>query len=251
MTLGIFDSGIGGLSFIKKLLKVGFRDFIYLKDSKNFPYGVKSKDSLFKIGYENIKLLLKHGAHKIVIACHTMSNAASGELKIAFPSLQILNVLDPTLDRLKNNYQNKHILLIGTKTTIDLGIYKTRLAGISTFYEMKANDLVRAIEDYDIEGIKAIVSNKITNYIEKNSPIETILLACTHFSLVKKIVQKYNPKINVLDPVDFLLSETMKIIDLKASKNDSGVMPKYYTTQKSGPVTSFDSNELKKLNLLD
>ncbi len=249
MILGIFDSGIGGLSLIKKLLEVGFTNFIYLKDSKNFPYGLKDKRLLYNIGKDNIKLLLEQGAQKIIIACHTMSNAASEDLRIAFPSLQIFDVLNPTLNHLRSNYLNKHILLIGTNTTIDLGIYKNMLENLNTFYEVKASDLAKAIEDNDIETTKTLILNKTTEYIKNKEAIEAVLLACTHFSLVKNLVKNYNPKITILDPIDFLFDELMKIINFDdLTIKNRKITPKYYTTQKAGPIIPFDPDEFIKLS---
>lgn len=255
MTLGIFDSGIGGLSLVKELLNIGFTDFIYLKDSKNFPYGLKNKDTLLKIGSENIKLLLQKGAKKIVIACHTMSNAASEEFKTIFPSLQILDILNPTLNYLENLYPKKHILLMGTDTTINLGIYKNKLNNLHTFYEVKASDLTKAIENYNIEAVKALILNKTTRYIKQHPDIDTILLACTHFSLIKEMVQRYNPTIRVLDTIDLLLKEVKKIINHQPTHNNQKILPKYYTTQKTVNIITLNnsnnynnSNELKKLD---
>lgn len=228
--LGIFDSGIGGLSLVRKLLDIGFSDFIYLKDSSHFPYGLKTKEELFELGKNDINFLLNKGADKIIIACHTMSNAASDKLKSHFKDNLVLDVLNPTLNFLENSiYDN--ILILGTNTTIDLGIYKNRLKKKINFTENKSSDLVEAIENNNKNKIRNLIDYKTKVSSHKNENIKGVLLACTHFSLIKNDFKKYSNIKSIIDPIDILFEHIIKKgqINLRVD-NKNNKSPIYYTT---------------------
>lgn len=208
--VGIFDSGIGGLTVYKKLKeKFPHLSFAYLSDTKRAPYGIKSKEEIQSICLENCKFFDTLGAKQIVIACHTASVLSYDVLSKSI-NKPIYPMHLSTLEELLNLPPNKSILILGTSATIENGFYQNNL-------RIKRDDLT----------IKAIACPFLVEYVEKQifdpellskliqlyeittQPWDYILLACTHFPWLKKELQKILPSNTFLiDPADILSSQT-------------------------------------------
>ena len=102
ITIGIFDSGVGGLTVLKEIRKkLSQEDIIYLGDTKNFPYGNKSKEEIIEYSIRNTENLIKKGANIIVIACGTATSQAIDVLKQKF-DIPIVGIIEPTVQYVKN-----------------------------------------------------------------------------------------------------------------------------------------------------
>lgn len=188
MRVGVFDSGVGGLTVLKKLIeKYPKNDYIYFGDTKNVPYGEKNKNELFDLSSKIVEFFIENNIDLIVIACGTISSNCYSELKNKY-SIPIIDIISPTIKYVTmNNYDN--IGVIATTRTIDSHIFRDLLKDI-TVYEEACSEFVNLIENdlYDEIDIDKHLS-KIDS--------DTIILGCTHYPLIKDKIKR-----NCIDMAD-------------------------------------------------
>lgn len=188
MRVGVFDSGVGGLTVLKKLIeKYPKNDYIYFGDTKNVPYGEKNKNELFNLSSKIVEFFIENNIDLIVIACGTISSNCYTELKNKY-SIPIIDIISPTIKYVTmNNYDN--IGVIATTRTIDSHIFRDLLKDI-TVYEEACSEFVNLIENdlYDEIDIDRHLS-KIDS--------DTIILGCTHYPLIKDKIKR-----NCIDMAD-------------------------------------------------
>lgn len=188
MRVGVFDSGVGGLTVLKKLIeKYPKNDYIYFGDTKNVPYGEKNKNELFDLSSKIVEFFIENNIDLIVIACGTISSNCYSELKNKY-SIPIIDIISPTIKYVTmNNYDN--IGVIATTRTIDSHIFRDLLKDI-TVYEETCSEFVNLIENdlYDEIDIDKHLS-KIDS--------DTIILGCTHYPLIKDKIKR-----NCIDMAD-------------------------------------------------
>lgn len=209
MRIGIFDSGIGGLTVLKKIYQYyPNNEYIYYGDTLNLPYGSKTKGELKKLSSQNIEFLLDQKVDIIVIACGTVSSNCLNYLKNKY-NILIYDIISPTINYLNNsNYSN--VGVIATERTIDSNIFKNNLN--KKVYQIKTPKLVPLIENNELSDINNILDNYLNKYQNK---IDILVLGCTHYPIIKDKIDKYfNNKIKLLDMSDLLLD---KIKDDKVS----------------------------------
>ena len=143
MKIGLFDSGIGGLTVLKVLKeKYPYNEYIYYGDTLNLPYGNKSPKELLTLAYKDIEFLINKKVDLIVIACGTISSTCFKTLKKECP-VPLVSIIDPTINYLNNsNYNN--IGVIATSATINTHIFKNNIK--KNVYEIETPELVSAIE---------------------------------------------------------------------------------------------------------
>ena len=198
MKVGLFDSGIGGLTVLKQLIKkYPNNEYIYFGDIKNSPYGDKNINELKKIAIHNINFLLKFNVDIIIIACGTISSNCIEYLKDNF-NIPIIDIISPTIEYL-NNSNYKNIGIIATKATINSHIFKNKLLN-KNIYEISTPKLVPIIENNNLKDINNVLNDYLKQYIDK---IDILVLGCTHYPLITKHIKKvYNKKIlNMADLV--------------------------------------------------
>ena len=203
--IGIFDSGIGGLTVAKALIEtLPNENIIYFGDTAHCPWGDKSQEVIQNYALQITHMLLEKNCKLILIACNSASAAAFDLLQAQFgEQVLILNVIDPVIDFLVKNYSNKNVGLIATKLTVNSKVYDTKIAecqaGI-TLHSQATPLLTMAIE----EGFYQhdIIDNLLKIYLsdpELNN-IDALVLACTHYPLVKdKIRAFYKNKVDIID----------------------------------------------------
>ena len=182
MRIGVFDSGLGGINVVSCLIeKYPNNEYIYFGDTKNLPYGDKTKDELLKLATEAIEFLLEKKVDIIIIACGTISSNCYEELKEKY-SIPLYDIISPTINYLKNSEFNK-IGVIGTNRTIESRIFDIKNKKIL----MKATpNLVPIIENNLVLEKKEEIINDL--YCFKNCDI--LVLGCTHYPVIKNIIEK-------------------------------------------------------------
>lgn len=179
--IGIFDSGIGGLSVYETIKStLPNENLIYLADESNCPYGTKSKDEVRKITLKNIEYLQNLGAKLIVIACNTATSSIFDLIEQKKDNL--IGVIEPTANYALEKTSGK-IGLLATNLTIDSKIYDKYLGEYLVASE-GCSDLVLRIENNDLnsEEIRGLISH----HLNKVKIADTIILGCTHFKFIKK-----------------------------------------------------------------
>lgn len=216
--IGIFDSGIGGLTVahaIKKALPS--ESMIYFGDTAHLPYGDKSEAAIQAYSVRIADVLLKKGCKVIVIACNSASSAAYELLKeYVRKDIHIINVIDPMVDLVTNQFSGKHVGLIGTKRTVQSGVYarKTEEARKGVTIASLATPLLAPMIE---EGFfnNQISHEIIAQYLSDNSlnDIEALILACTHYPLIKKEISEfYKDKMTILDSSEVVATALKKYL---------------------------------------
>lgn len=203
--IGIYDSGIGGLTVAHAITQLlPNEDIIYFGDTAHLPYGDKSEAAIQAYSIKIADVLLKKGCKVIVIACNSASSAAYELLKeYVRKDAHIINVIDPMVMHIAENFANTKIGLIGTKRTVMSGVYSQRLNEMN--HSIKLESMATPLLAPMIE--EGFFNNQISHEIISQylsggelKGIETLILACTHYPLIKKdISQFYNNQVNILD----------------------------------------------------
>lgn len=192
--IGVFDSGLGGLTVVKQLINIlPNEDIVYLGDSARVPYGTRSKETIIKFSFEDSNFLLKKKVKCIVIACNTASALAGKELekKLKIP---VFNVITPSLNYSKSISKSGKIGVIGTRGTIGSGAYKVPFAKACPLF-------VPFIEEGNIDGeaLKLIAKDYLSDF--KKEKIDTLIMGCTHYPIIKDIIQnEVGEGVSLVDP---------------------------------------------------
>ena len=190
--IGIFDSGVGGLTVLAEIRKIlPNENIIYLGDTKNFPYGSKSKEEIIEFAIQNVKTLMEKQVKVIIIACGTATSQALDVLKQKF-DIPIIGIIEPTVEYVKNkNYQE--IGVIATEGTIRSGAWEQKLKEENPQINVinKACPMLATIAEegkaQSAEGRKVI-----KQYMQpfKENKIDKIILGCTHYPIYEKIIRE-------------------------------------------------------------
>jgi glutamate racemase len=209
--LGIFDSGIGGLTVVRELLK-RHQDasFLYLGDTARTPYGNKSKETIARYAVEDARFLVSHGADTLVVACNSMSAYAMDALATAFPSLRIFEVITPAVRRAAEVTRGS-VGVIGTRATIGSGIYEQRLkeSGCGCSITSVACPLfVPLAEEGWLDGreTKQIARRYLAPL--KAKQVDTLILGCTHYPLLTPVIrQRIGRRVRIIDSASAVVDE--------------------------------------------
>jgi glutamate racemase len=227
--IGIFDSGIGGLTITQAIVKqLPAENIIYFGDTAHLPYGDKSTSAIQAYAVRITDLLLQQHCKMILIACNSASTAAYDLIKeyVAEKAI-VMNVIDPLIHHLRDSHANKRLGLIGTRQTIHSNIYQKKIdhlnCGIS-LASLATNLLASAIEEF---GNSKAIDGLLAEYLSHASltNLDALILACTHYPVIKhKIKNYFNDQLEVIDPSDIVataVKERLKKENL-FNKNASG-----------------------------
>ncbi|GHT51313.1 glutamate racemase [Endomicrobiia bacterium] len=190
--IGIFDSGFGGLTVMSAINKaLPLENLIYFGDTAHVPYGTKSKNAIIKFSKRIASFLIKNKVKMIVIACNTASAFALSVLQKTF-KVSIIGVIEPGSKAAVSISKNKKIGIIGTDGTISSKSYPKEISKISKsdVYQQSCPLLVPLVEEGWVEGeiADSVVKKYIKPLLSKN--IDTLILGCTHYPLLKKTLEK-------------------------------------------------------------
>jgi len=210
--IGFFDSGLGGLTCIPYLMNTLPNErIVYFGDTARTPYGSKAIDTIKNFASEITDFLAKEDVKMIVIACNTVSSTCLNELQERHPDIPILGIISPAARRVSEKCTAKNrIGIIGTKVTIGSGAYKKEILGETSgldIYEWPCPVFVPLIEEGIIEN--DIMDLSIKYYLEhflKYNLIDTLVLGCTHYPLIRKNIEKLYPNLDIIDPSEEVIS---------------------------------------------
>ena len=224
--IGVFDSGVGGLTVahaIAQLLPV--EQLIYFGDTAHLPYGDKSQQAIQQYSEKISKFLLMKNCKAIVIACNTASSFAFQHLDNLFgKKVPVINVIDPVVEYVCSEKSLKKIGVIGTKGTIQSGIYSKKI--LEKNKNLKVQSLATPLFAPMIE--EGFVNNEISRtlikeYLSKPAieGIDSVILACTHYPLIKNEIEKfYDNKVKVIDSASIVAQYTKRILREKKLLKD-------------------------------
>ncbi|MBN8691892.1 MAG: glutamate racemase [Bacteroidetes bacterium] len=244
--IGIFDSGYGGLTVMKEIVKeLPQYDYLYLGDNARAPYGTRSFETVYQYTLECVNHLFAKGCHLVILACNTASakalrNIQQKDLPNIDPSRRVLGVIRPTTEVVGNFSKTKHVGVLGTTGTVTSNSYPIEIEKF--FPEVKVFQeacpmWVPLIEnnEFNNEGSNYFVEQHIKNLLRQSDKIDTVILGCTHYPLLLNKIKQYLPQhITILSQGEIVskgLSDYLKRhpeMDAKCSKGGS---LKFFTTE--------------------
>ncbi len=190
--IGVFDSGVGGLTVVKEIKKVlPDAPIIYFGDTARLPYGNKSRETIQKYSGEIVDFLKNKGCKTIVIACNSASALAADWLRQKYPDLEIYDVVSSGAEAAAECTKNKKVGIIGTTATIGSSIYKKKISEINPGIEVFTQPCPLFVSLVEENWINRPETKKIARtYLRglKLEKIDTLLLGCTHYPLLGKII---------------------------------------------------------------
>jgi glutamate racemase len=192
-TIGMFDSGVGGLTVLAEVKRLLPHDiFIYFGDTARCPYGGKSSNTILRYSIENSNFLLEQGIDCLVVACHTATAHALDTLKTLY-KIPVVGVVEPAIEEACRVTKNNKIGVIGTRATIESQVYQRALSvrlQTSEIFGLACPLFVPLVEEQfpNMEIVRSIVVEYLTPLKEKG--IDTLLLGCTHYPLLTQIIQE-------------------------------------------------------------
>lgn len=198
--IGVFDSGYGGLTILSAIRKkLPEYDFLYLGDNARAPYGNRSFDIVYEYTLEAVKLLFSRGCHLVILACNTASAKAlrtiqQQDLPILDPNKRVLGVIRPSTEEIGLLTKSKHVGVLATEGTVQSKSYILELQKFAP--EIIVNQhacplWVPLIESnkHNSEVGKSIISEDVLALLSKDPKIDTVVLGCTHYPLVKEYLE--------------------------------------------------------------
>jgi len=216
--IGIFDSGVGGLTVVKEIFKyLPKYQIIYFGDTARLPYGTKGANFVKKYSEKITRWLLQKKAKAIIIACNTSSAWASDSLKRKFKNVPVFEMISPAIAEALATTKNKKIGIIGTPGTIKSNVYQQKLLKIDPalkIFSQACPLLVPLVEEGLLED--NITIEIIKRYIDplKKKGIDTLILGCTHYPLLKTVIEDtIDSGIKIINPAESLAKEVKKYLD--------------------------------------
>ena len=191
--IGIFDSGVGGLTVVRALMdKLPGYNMIYFGDTARTPYGTKSRETVINYAVENTEFLLDKGAGIIVMACNSASSVATEKLREKF-ELPVFEVITPAVELSINISEGCRIGVIGTRATINSGIYEKKILEINSrakVFSASCPLMVPLVEEGWFDKPETTMIVKKYLHPLKTRQIDALILGCTHFPILKNIIQR-------------------------------------------------------------
>jgi glutamate racemase len=214
--IGVFDSGLGGLTVVKELfVALPEENIVYFGDTARVPYGTKSRETIIRYSREIVSVLLKNKVKMIVVACNTASSLALDVLKKECP-VPIVGVIDPGAQQAARSTKSKKVGIIATHSTVKSGKYARRLKDFEPKVQVLSQPcplFVPLVEegwqDHDVTYRVAL------EYLAdlKKEGVDTLILGCTHYPLLKKTIARVmGSKVTLIDSAREVAMEVKKIL---------------------------------------
>ena len=218
--IGIFDSGIGGLTVARAVKDIlPDEKIIYFGDTAHLPYGDKSTASIQAYSVKIADVLLKANCKLVLIACNSASTAAFELVKAYVASKAgVFNVIDPIVDYLRENHAGKKVGLIGTKQTVNSGVYDQKVNALGEdieFVSLATPLLAPMIEEgfHKNEVSHAIIQSYLNHPDLK--ALDALILGCTHYPLIKKHIKEFYPAdVEIIDSSEIVAKATKSYLEL-------------------------------------
>ncbi len=236
--IGVFDSGIGGLTVVRELTRLmPAESLVYLGDTARVPYGNKSRETVQKFSTENTLFLLRHDVKLIVIACHTATSFASSFLEKHFRH-PILGVIEPGVETAMRVTRSGRVGVIGTNATIGSNAYRQAFARQHSNVKVTPAAcplFVPIVEEGWVDDPVALTVAR--RYLKplQDAKVDTVILGCTHYPLLKAtIAQVMGPRVQLIDSaqqVALKARETLKQMGLSAPRGHKPVRRFFVTDE--------------------
>ena len=249
--IGIFDSGLGGLTCVSPIKKaLPNESIVYFGDTARTPYGSKSPETIRHFALQIADFLAKNDAKALVIACNTISAIAIPELEKAFPELPVIGIIDSAAEEIAKTCTSKDSIgIIGTKATIKSKAYKNAVESMSrglSIYQMACPAFVSLIEEGIIEN--QIMDLTIRYYLDnfvKYHDLSTLVLGCTHYPLIRENIERIYPELRIINPSDCLAHAVAQTL------SEEGLLADGSSVQNTFYASDLSENFVNMINRID
>ena len=241
-TIGIFDSGVGGLSVWREVVRLlPAEDIIYLADQAHVPYGPRPEEEVRRLTHRHVAWLVEQGVQLVVIACNTASAAALQSLREAWPQVPIVG-MEPAVKPASQRTHTGHVGVLATPGTLQAERFHRlveRFANGVHVHTIAGEGLVAWVEMGRVEGpeVEAHLHKLLTPLIQ--APIDHLVLGCTHFPFLASARQRVlGPGVHLVDPAPAVARQTQRVLlahDLQANSTTPGAW--HFVT--TGPLAPF------------
>jgi len=203
--IGIFDSGVGGLTVVNEVFKyLPGEEIIYFGDTARVPYGSKSKGTVLKYSFQIVDFLLTRDVKALIVACGTISSNCCGDLRAAY-DIPMVEVVTPGAEESVRRTKNKRIGVIGTEMTVKSGAFERHIMRLDPAIDVysKACPLFVPLAEegwIDNEVTAKTAEIYLNGFTEKN--IDTLLIGCTHYPLLINCIQGVLGGVNIVNPAE-------------------------------------------------
>lgn len=214
--IGLFDSGVGGLSVLRALVQNGVKnDFIYFGDTKNVPYGTKTKEEILSYTREIMQFFVKKGVDIAVMACNTSSALVYEELKEEFSNrIKILPLIQQAAPYFKD--ETGTIGVMATSATVKSLAYTREITKVNkniNVVELECQRFVEIVEKRLYEDISAIEYVKQRAEYLQNAGCKKVILGCTHFPYLVPVFRRFTPGVEFIDPAKYLVGAVKDMLE--------------------------------------
>ncbi len=244
--IGIFDSGVGGLTILKNIRKeLPQYDYIYLGDNARAPYGTRSFEVIYQYTLEAVEKLFSMGCNLVILACNTASAKAlrtiqQKDLPRIAPNKRVLGVIRPTTENIHDFTKSKHVGILATQGTVKSNSYVIEINKFSpdiAVVQEACPMWVPIVEgkEHNTEGGKYFIQKHIENIFKKDPLIDTLVLGCTHYPILIDEIKKHVPvNVNVVSQGDIVSKRLKDYLarhpEIEAKCSKSGKV-EYFTTE--------------------
>ena len=209
--IGVFDSGIGGLTVLRALVDaLPHESFLYLGDTARLPYGSKSPQTIERYLKQNIAFLIRQNVKAIIVACNSVSTVLLGQ-NLNF-SVPVYNVIGPGARTALSRSHTKKIGVLGTKATISARSYETSIQALdptASIYSQACPLLVPLVEEgWEQDPVTRAIAARYLEPLLKKPNIDTLILGCTHYPALKKVIAEIaGPSVALVDSAEAILHD--------------------------------------------
>lgn len=231
--IGVFDSGLGGLTAVAEIMRtLPNEDIVYFGDTARLPYGTRTKETILRYTKEDMAFLLGFDIKAIIVACGTASSVALPSLEGEY-DIPVIGVVKPAASAAAKATKNRKIGIIGTSATIKSRAYEREILAQNPRAEIytKACPLfVPLVENGRTSPDDIVLSTMVEEYLEdiKRAGVDTLILGCTHYPIIERAIAKYMGDTTLINPG----SEAAKFLSklLGEEKNTDGGEYRFYVS---------------------
>lgn len=238
--IAVFDSGVGGISVLREMVKImPHEDFLYYGDSKNAPYGTKTKEQVRELTIQHVQDFLDMGCKAVAIACNTATSAAVASLRQMYPDLPLVGI-EPALKPAVQFKKNPRVLVMATPMTIREGKFQHLLDEYgegATVYQLPCPGLMEFVEGghYNSKEVYDFLEQLLYDY--KDDQVDAAVLGCTHYPFVRKQIQMVlGPNVTIFDGAEGTARELKRRIEVAGLANTDETHEGHVTFHNSAPT---------------
>jgi glutamate racemase len=250
--IGIFDSGVGGLTVVGKISRIlPNEDLVYFGDTARVPYGTKSRETVTKFSVENVEFLMEHNVKLVIVACNTASSLSLDFLKRCF-RVPIIGVIEPGARGAVAATRNNRIGVIGTHATVSSGAYEKTIKRISSKYSVFTQACPLFVPLVEEGWVDKDVTEEVARiYLKplRAKRIDTLIMGCTHYPILKNILKKVMGADAVLiDSSIEVAIQTKEVLDTNGLLNTSPEkgMHKFFVSDEPNRFIKIGDKFLKR-----